>query len=389
MRRLLTVYSTAIGVGLMALLLCASCAPVGDPPPGDPSANASGGPQEQPQGKSSQVALLNPDTSYKARIENVLEQVKNRELLTTHSFWTVFHAILGNGLDCAIRDPITNKTENTVDYISRGGQLRGLRFIPSPSGVDVQIGPQFDGQGHPDQFIAEMAQLGLPKDHKFRIEGKDYAFEDFLKHAKAVARVREGAELTWTIVAVGQVYGTDCSWTNNYGEQLHYEDLVRFELNQPVELGACGGTHRLFGLTWALFLRCREGHPPTGLWKEVALKLKRYEDMARQYQNPGGMFSTDYFKGPGNVPDTERQLASSGHILEWLALWLPDHELKSPWMQEAALAVANLILENERRSLDGGALYHAAHGLHLYYSRVYGGPADPRLAPLPLPRVRS
>jgi hypothetical protein len=395
MRRLLTGSWTAIGLGGMALALCVSCAPVGDGPLFDPNASTPPGtpkgitppappglPEVQPRPDKMPV----PDASYKARIEATLEQVQNRDLMTTHSFWTVFHGILGNGLDCTIRNPKTNQTYNAVQYVCDGKELRGLRFLPSPNGVDVQIGPQFDGQGHADQFVAEMTQLGMKLDRNFKIDGKDYAFAQFLRATKANARVKPGSELTWTIVVVGQFDGTKCSWTNKYGDKLKYEDLVRFELNEPVELGACGGTHRLFGLTWALFLHMREGGKVEGLWAEVAQHLKKYETIAHDTQNPGGLFSTSYFQGRGNVADVSQRIATSGHILEWLSLWLSDEELKSPWMQEAALSVANLILENERFSLDGGALYHATHGLHLYYSRVYGGPSDPRLAPLPLPK---
>ena len=35
-------------------------------------------------------------------------------------------------------------------------------------------------------------------------------------------------------------------------------------------------------------------------------------------------------------------------------------------------ALALLILEEQGSPIEGGSLYHAAHGLLLYYARIYG-----------------
>ena len=54
----------------------------------------------------------------------------------------------------------------------------------------MRLGPVPDGQGHQDQFVAEMAQWGMKPDAKFTIEGKDYTFLDFVRFSKP--RQREG-----------------------------------------------------------------------------------------------------------------------------------------------------------------------------------------------------
>ena len=69
--------------------------------------------------------------------------------------------------------------------------------------------------------------------------------------------------------------------------------------------------------------------------------------------------------------------------LEWLALYLPDKELREPWVEDAAAALARLILVSADNAIEGGALYHAAHGLHLYHDRVFGDPKAKRPYPLP------
>jgi hypothetical protein len=177
--------------------------------------------------------------------------------------------------------------------------------------------------------------------------------------------------LSWSILCLGQYFGTDQSWTNKFGEKLHFEDLVRYELRAPVEDGACGGTHGLFGLTWAYQLHLRRGGRETAVWQEVAAKLATYQKLAKKLQNPDGSFSTNFFKGPGNTADRQLRMNTTGHIFEWLALSLPAEELTAPWMQDAANRLALMFLESENLPVESGSLYHAIHGLILYYSRAF------------------
>jgi len=353
---------------LVALFgICVSCAPVGD--------------VETPvdQSKLRPLDPIHVPTHLKARIEAALENVDHRALKTTHSFWTVFHGILGLGFDLKLIDPKTGAEVNAIQYIRDGGEIRGLQFIPTPDGLDVKMGPSYDGQGHQDQFIAEMAQWGMTMDKKFVVYGKDYTFEDFIRHSKMHASVKKDQELSWAIITIGEFYGTDISWTNKYNEKLHYDDVVRYELKQPIARNAaCGGTHRLFGLTWALHRHLQRGGKKTQVWQDVEDTLAKYVGEARKYQNKDGSFSTEYMGGPGNVQNIDRRINTTGHIVEWLSLTLTDDELREQWMQDAVAALSTMILESERSALEGGALldagslYHAAHGLNIYYARVFG-----------------
>jgi hypothetical protein len=380
MMRSKILFSLLMGAAVVVLSL--SCAPV------DSSASNEGPPASvdkivaEKLPPPTEVRITGPQQRIRAAIDNIRE----RDLLTTNGFWTVFHGILGLGPSTMLRNPETGERINAIDYICNGGELRGLRFIPTKDGLDVQIGPQFVGQGHQDQFIAEMGQWGMPAGRKFIVNGKDYTFLDFVNHAKMRARINANQELSWAVVVVGQYLGTDITWTNSFGEELNYEDLVRYELNASVEDAACGGTHRLFGLTWASYLHQRQGGQMTGLWKEVDDKLARYKQLARDNQNPDGSFSTNFFRGPGNASDMSLRINSTGHTLEWLALALTDEELKERWVQDAANALSLMILDIQGSAMEGGTLYHAVHGLLMYYSRVYDreslGPLEP-LIPLP------
>jgi hypothetical protein len=325
--------------------------------------------------------------SLKQRIDAALDNVRRRDLLTTHAFWTVFHGILGLGPDVTILNPETGQRTRALDYICQGGMVRGMEFIPMGDGVDVlTMAGSGVGQGHQDQFIAELAQWGMPLDRKFVIGGKEYTYGDFVRHSKARTRITAKQELSWAVLVLGEYFGTDLRWTNAAGETLTLEDVVRYELNEPMDTAACGGTHRLFDLTWVYHRHLtRDGGKTAGVWKDVAERLEHYKKQARKFQNPDGAFSSKYVNGPGSSEDMQLRINTTGHVLEWLALALTDRELEEPWVQEAANALALMILRLRFDSIDGGALYHAVHGLQIYRTRVFHVPT-PHLVIPPLPK---
>ncbi|HZT79050.1 MAG TPA: hypothetical protein VFA26_02410 [Gemmataceae bacterium] len=392
-------------VGLVAVCAGVTCAPTEPPRPPE-----KGKDKDQPRvelkkdGPGGPAAVVPvcfkpkgpPPDALAGRIEEAIDQVRRREVETAHGFWTVFHAILGLGPSVTVKDSASGKHYNALELVCNGGNIRAMDFEPTPWGVNVDGDIRnrketFFSQGHQDQFIAEMAEWGMPLTRKFRVKNKDCTFEDFVRHSEMRASVKkppqEKQELSWTIIVVGQFRGTDYEWTNADGDKLKYEDIVRYEVNEDVENAACGGTHRLYGLTWAYYLHRAKGGKDVGVWKDVVERTKKYQQNAKQNRNGDGSFSTEYFRGPGNAKDPELRIASSGHILEWLALSLPEAELKKAWMQDAANAVAMMIIESRHKPVAGGSLYHAVHGLLTYYARVYGperlGPNAPYHPPFP------
>lgn len=355
-------------VGFSALMLglagCSSNTPEG--PATSPEPVASPSPTE--------VSEPVPPDVVRQRIELAIEHVRSRQLQTTNSFWTVFHGMLGLGPNVMLVEPRSGQKVNALKYVLGGGQpwgqIRGAQFIPTAEGLDVSIGPVHVGQGHQDQFIGEIAQWGVPKETPVIVFGKEYTLDAFVKGAMARARV--GQELSWTNIVIASYVGTDAQWVNRFGEELTFDTLIQSELDASIDQAACGGTHRLFGLTWCYFLHLRNGGDvEAGVWPAVSTKLTEHVARAREYQNPDGSFSAAYFRAPGTTDKLSDRLSSSGHILEWLATYLPPERLKEDWMEEAALAVAMTILDLKDISVESGALYHAIHGLITYHHRRY------------------
>jgi hypothetical protein len=391
-------------IGLVVLAVGGlTCAPRDDHPPRDDKiVNPDGGVRPP---------FFNAD-DLKARIEAALAQIKKRELAPDHGFWTIFHAILGMGFDTelVVRDKGGPTRVKAIDYVFDGKPMPGLEFLPQGKhGLDVKTTgfsgglPGF-GQGHQDQFIAEMGQWGMRPDRKVIVGDETFTFHDFCRYSKARASVQKGAnkqELTWAIIVIGQYFPEGelyrknakneieyIPWKNKEGETLNYEDIVRFEVTEPIsgQGVACGGTHRLFGLSWAYHMHLRRGGKTTGVWDDVVQKVEEHKRLAQKYQNPDGSFSTNWFAGRGEAKGADARIATTGHILEWLALALTDEELRQEWVERAVAAQCLMVLETPVTSpLEGGGLYHATHGLNLYHARRFGGPNDPRLALVPLP----
>jgi hypothetical protein len=360
-------------------LVFLSCAPRDDTPPDATADN----------GAKPTVLIAPPKVpdALTPRINEAIANVRNRDLRTTNAFWTVFHGILGLGPDVTLLDDATGERVNALDRICTGTGIRGLKFIPTPDGLDVETQPGTGvGQGHQDQFVAEMVQWGVSPNRLVTVGERHFTFADFFRHSKARASVTRGQELSWAIVIVAEHFGTDHQWTNAFGEPLRFEDVMRYELNQPIDTAACGGTHRLFGLTWAYHRHREKGGPATGVWKDVAEHIELYKRKAREFQHRDGCFSTAYVSKAESRPELGARIAGTGHVFEWLALALTDAELRAPWMQDAASALSVMILENQNNPLDGGALYHAVHGLYIYRARMFGIAGPPGLTIPPAPK---
>lgn len=334
------------------------------------------------------VPPLTVPGNLKDRVEEALDHVRRRDLLASHSFWTIFHAILGMGFDTELLEEKGTRVK-AIDQITKGASINGMEFVQMGEGLDVRtLSGSGTGQGHQDQFVAEMCQWGLPPERKWKVNGKDYTFADFHKYSQFRASITADQELSWAIVIIAQHFGTEISWVNERRETLSLKDCVDYEVKAPVDTAACGGTHRLFGITWALHYHLKNGGKKTdGVWKAADDHLQKYVKIAKETQNSDGSFSSNYLAGKGLSEDLGTRISTSGHVFEWLALVLADEELKSPWMQNAANAVALMILETRNDPVEGGALYHAAHGLQIYRDRVFGPPAskDYRGPLIPLP----
>ena len=173
-------------------------------------------------------------------------------------------------------------------------------------------------------------------------------------------------------MALTAYYPTDYTWKAGDGSEWSIEKLVEIELGHNLDASACGGSHRMTGLTMAFNRHVAAGKPVDGVWKKLDERIHECIDKAKQYQNPDGSLSSNYFARPGKSADLAVCMGSAGHVMEFLATAMDKDQLKSRGSSGPTLDVCKLFRKTKPVDVECGALFHAAHGLVLYREKVFG-----------------
>jgi hypothetical protein len=224
-------------------------------------------------------------------------------------------------------------------------------------------------QGHAGQFLAILAQSHVRSDYPLYVSGKEFTLADLIEQEKATCVA--GEELTFKLISLMHYLDSDATWTARDGQEWSIQRLLQEELKQPIRGAACGGTHRLMGYSYAVNKRMQRGKPMVGQFLRAQKFLQDFHRYTFSLQNPDGSFSTEWFTRPGNSPDINRKLNTTGHTLEWISFSLADEELRDPRMIKAVDCLATLLLNNEKNTWEIGPLGHALHALSIYNSRVF------------------
>jgi hypothetical protein len=243
----------------------------------------------------------------------------------------------------------------TLLYLTPENQLRAKQ------GVGLQ--------GHMGQFLAMLAQCQVSPDYPIRVRNQEFAINDLIEAEKETCYPK--SELTFKLIALMHYLDSDATWVNDQGASWDLPRLIREELAQPIRGAACGGTHRLSGLSLAARTRVRRGEPLDGEYLRAAQFVEKYQNYAFQLQNRDGSLSTEWFRGRGTEVDIDRRVKTTGHILEWLCYSLDDQGIRSMRTYRAANYLASLLASNYNRDWEVGPLGHAIHALRLYDERVF------------------
>ncbi|HEY1601195.1 MAG TPA: hypothetical protein VGG64_16450 [Pirellulales bacterium] len=296
----------------------------------------------------------------------------NRKHLNTrdHNPWEVMHSIVAYGVHSQLnRSGPDGAPVNAISWLCWNGDCHGTRILEANGNrLAARKGPQV--QGHPGQFLAILAQSCVATNCPIKVGDQRFTLVDLIESEKLGCQA--GTELTFKLISLTYYLDVDAHWTNSAGQEWSIERLVREEMSQPVIGAACGGTHRLMGLAYAVRKREESGLPMTGEFR----RAKKYLDEYHRYtltklQNSDGSFSTEWFKAPGARPDIGRRIQTSGHILEWLSYSLPLDMLEDPRVVKTVEYLTNVLHEGEEREWEVGPLGHGLHSLAIYDSRVF------------------
>ncbi len=321
-------------------------------------------PEDLPPLSSGQIRL-------RTKIRRVLAHYYNRPLNTnSRSPWEVMHSMLAFEVHSKVlRGGSRGEPITAVGWLcfNQPCKRRTLMYVNDDGELRVRVGPAL--QGHRGQLLAMLAQSKVMQDYPMRVEGHDLTVADLIEMEKGTCYPR--SELTFKLIGLMHYLPSDSQWVNDQGMEWDLSKLVSEELRQPIRGAACGGTHRLAGLTLAYKKREQRGEPVDGEYLRAKRFVTNYQRYAYRMQNRDGSFSTDWFKGPGDEEDVERRLKTTGHILEWLLYAATEKELKNSRTTRAANYLANIMYNNRNKDWEAGPLGHAIHAMLLYNRLVF------------------
>lgn len=340
-----------------------------------PSATESKPAAEQPVANKPAPAPLPPLSqnmkNLRAKVRRVLKSYYTRPLNTRDNDpWESMHGMLAYGVHSKIRQGSpSGKTITLVGWLCYNRPLKGMTLLYTTPENELRAKQGVGLQGHMGQFLAMLAQCQVSPEYPIRVRSEEFTIQDLIEAEQKTCYPK--SELTFKLIALMHYLDSDAKWVNDQGASWDIPRLIREELAQPIRGAACGGTHRLSGLSLAARTRVRRGEPLDGEYLRAAQFVEKYHSYAYQMQNRDGSLSTEWFRGRGAEDDTDRRVKTTGHILEWLCYSVNDKEIRSVRTFRAVNYLSSLLASNFDHEWEVGPLSHAIHALRLYDERVF------------------
>lgn len=301
--------------------------------------------------------------------------------LEDHAAWQLLHGVLAFGENFEILS--AGQKVNAVDWVFDGKPMKGWTINATPQGLRAEIEAGKYGQGHDDQWMAILSQWNVPATRPITVRGKEYSVQDLIDRTKYDCY--EGKESSWTIIVLSKhLDPMDQTWVGTDKQEWSLERLVAMEAGaqygdaemaqDEIANSACGGMHRLIGLSIALnnYKAAHPGVELKGGWLAAQQRIDWAVAAARELQLPTGAFSIAFLFRSANSNNLDEHLAATGHTLEFLTFALSKKQLEEPWVQKAVVYMCNLLDRTKHLDLECGGLYHAVHALVLYREKVFG-----------------
>ncbi len=307
----------------------------------------------------------------RAKVRRVIKSYYTRSLNSRENDpWELMHGMIAYGIKSQIRqggprgEPIT-----LIGWLCYNKPSKGFTLLYLTPENELRAKQGVGLQGHMGQFLAMLAQSQVSPDYPIRVRDQEFTVKDLIEAEKTTCYPK--SELTFKLIALMHYLDSDENWVNDQGASWNIPRLISEELAQPIRGAACGGTHRLSGLSLAARTRVRRGEPLDGEYLRAAQFVEKYQNYAFQLQNRDGSLSTEWFRGRGDENDTDRRVKTTGHILEWLCYSLDDEQVRSARTFSATNYLATLLANNFNHDWEVGPLGHAIHALRLYDERVF------------------
>lgn len=348
---------------------------------------ASGGCSAQPDAESRSLAATStPSVSAQERSDQLRTRITQalddglqlrRMDSQVNAAWQIMHGVICYGQRLQIDTPDRGLC-SAVEYAFTGGQIEGFELmlgnqtLPSTGrvGLKARLEPgSYIGQGHVDQWLAIFAMAHLPLDTPIEHAGQTLTLLDWARQAQYDVSYNMLDEFSWTLIALTHYFPDEPTWQAADGHAVSWELLVEAELTYDIDQSPCGGTHRLAGIARALQAKQRLGLADSATWQKAQRVVDESLQKAHDQRSAGGGLSSQYFSRPSITADLSAELASAGHLLEFISVAAPPAELSAEWVEQAAMQLCEILERSRHVELDCGALYHALNGLQIYQQR--------------------
>ena len=278
-------------------------------------------PSEEPQEEEKVEVKLPPlsrsQQALRSHVRRVLKYYYDHPMNTRdRSPWEMIHAALSYEIySRVLQGGPDGKPVSAVGWLCFNQSCRNMKlmYINDEGDLHVRVGPAL--QGHRGQLLAILAQCKVSSEYPMLVDGHEMKVKDLIKEEMKTCYPR--TELTFKLIGLMHYLDSDTQWVNDQGMQWDLRKLVAEELRQPIRGAACGGTHRLSGLTLAYKARQQRGEPVDGEYLQAQRFVAQHQLYAYRMQNPDGSFSTNWFEVRENQDDPDRKRTTTGHILQW------------------------------------------------------------------------
>lgn len=341
-------------------------APVGESESGSLSETVSSTP-------SADKATLSPEmVRLRDQVRQALAMYAERPVnARDHSPWETFHWILAYNVDAELytHGP-GGATANAVGWLCYNRACRGQHLLELKHGRPMGI-YGVGLEGHTGQFLAILGQSRVMIDYPLLVKGRQFTLADLVENCQLSCTSGKDVELTFLLIGLSHYLHPNTVWKSREGETWSIPRLIREEISKPIHGAACGGTHRLMGLSYAV-RKCQQHElPVTGEYQRAAAYVADYIKYALKLQNTDGSLSTEWFTGRGSRQDIDRRLQTTGHMLEWIVFASPAENLQDPQIVKAVDYVSRILIENRDHAWKLGHLGHGLRSLSLYNRHVF------------------
>lgn len=384
----------AVAAFWMILVLCVMGAerglPAELPPAADDAAPAAAPSQDSGQTEPAAAAPSEPSPSepvnkpelsremvaLRDRARTTIRTVAGQSLsMREHTPAQLMDACLAFGCTLEIRDgSAAGKNTSAVGALLWNFNCGGYRLMAIDGGRPLpRVG--YGLQQYPSQLLATLAQARVATDYEIRIGQYQGTVADLVEDEKAACR--RGANSPHRLIGLSYYLRDEREWTAADGETWSISRLAGEELARRADPADVQSVHQLYALSLALARETSRKEPLDETLLRVREYLVKYHDYAFRVQNADGSWNEFFFAFQGPSRSELGALRSTGHILEWLAMSLPEDRLAEPSMVRAVGYTTSLVSKHAARGTsalsprDFESVMHAIRALSIYDARFF------------------